>query len=57
MIAHRISTVQTLDLIVVMDEGKIVDLGTHQELLGRCELYNEMVRLQSLESEINGGDM
>ena len=57
MIAHRISTVQTLDLIVVMDEGKIVDLGTHQELLSRCEMYNEMVRLQSLESEINGGDM
>ena len=57
MIAHRISTVQSLDLIVVMDEGKIVDLGTHEELLGRCELYNEMVRLQSLESEINGGGM
>ena len=56
MIAHRISTVQTLDLIVVMDEGKIVDLGTHEELLSRCDLYNEMVRLQSLESEINGGD-
>ncbi len=57
MIAHRISTVQTLDLIVVMDEGKIVDLGTHEELLSRCDLYNEMVRLQSLESEINGGEM
>ena len=56
MIAHRISTVQTLDLIVVMDEGKVVDLGTHQELISRCELYNEMVRLQSLESEINGGE-
>ena len=39
-----------------MDEGKIVDYGTHDELLSRCELYNEMVRLQSLESEINGGD-
>ena len=57
MIAHRISTVQSLDLIVVMDEGKVVDLGTHEELLSRSELYNEMVRLQSLESEINGGEM
>lgn len=55
MIAHRISTVQSLDLIVVMDEGKIVGQGNHEELLENCKEYQEMVRLQSLEEEMNGG--
>ncbi|MDE7095597.1 MAG: ABC transporter ATP-binding protein/permease, partial [Anaeroplasmataceae bacterium] len=56
MIAHRISTVKTLDLIVVMDEGSIVGVGGHEELLASCPSYQEMVHLQSLEAEINGGD-
>lgn len=56
MIAHRISTVKNLDMIAVMDEGKIVGIGTHSELLKSCALYQEMVHLQSLEEEINGGD-
>ena len=56
MIAHRISTVKSLDLIVVMDEGSIVGVGGHEELLATCPLYQEMVHLQSLEAEINGGD-
>ncbi len=57
MIAHRISTVETLDMIVVMDEGKIVGVGKHEELLKGCPLYQEMVHLQSLEKEINGGEI
>ncbi|MDE5714878.1 MAG: ABC transporter ATP-binding protein/permease [Anaeroplasmataceae bacterium] len=56
MIAHRISTVQTLDLIVVMDDGKIVGQGTHEALLESCIEYQEMVRLQSLEEAIHGGE-
>lgn len=56
MIAHRISTVKSLDLIVVMDEGKIVGVGKHDDLIESCPLYQEMVRLQSLEAEINGGE-
>lgn len=56
MIAHRISTVQTLDMIVVMDEGKIVGIGSHDTLIETCPLYQEMVHLQALETEINGGE-
>lgn len=55
MIAHRISTVETLDKIVVMDEGKIIGIGTHNQLLETCDEYKEMVCLQSLEKQIEGG--
>lgn len=51
LIAHRISTVQGLDKIVYMDSGKVVDVGTHDELLGRCADYRNMVALQKLEDE------
>ena len=51
LIAHRISTVQGLDKIVYMDNGKVVDCGTHAELLERCEDYRNMVALQKLEDE------
>ncbi len=56
MIAHRISTVETLDMIVVMDEGKIVAVGKHEELLASCKIYQEMVHLQSLEAMVSGGE-
>ncbi|WDV51839.1 ABC transporter ATP-binding protein [Streptomyces coeruleorubidus] len=48
VVAHRISTVQDADLIVVMDEGRTVDRGTHEELLTRSALYQELVHGQSL---------
>lgn len=47
-VAHRISTVQDADLIVVVDEGRIVDRGTHEELLTRSPLYQELVHGQTL---------
>lgn len=51
LIAHRVSTVQGLDKIVYLDNGKVVDVGTHNELIKRCEDYRNMVALQKLEDE------
>lgn len=45
-IAHRLSTVQNADLILVMEEGQIVEQGTHSELLARKGVYNNLYRLQ-----------
>ena len=56
MIAHRISTVSNLDKIIVMDEGKISGIGTHDELLKSNDIYRELVHLQELEKEVNGGE-
>ncbi len=42
VIAHRISTVRNADMIVVLDQGRIVATGKHKELLARCELYREL---------------
>lgn len=53
MISHRISTVKNLDKIILIDDGKIVDVGSHEELYNRCGLYQEMVNLQTLEEEVN----
>jgi ATP-binding cassette, subfamily B, bacterial MsbA len=46
LIAHRLSTVLNADRIVVMDAGKIVDQGRHDQLLERCELYRRLNRTQ-----------
>lgn len=51
LIAHRVTTVQHLDKIVYLDNGKVVDCGTHDELVSRCEDYRNMVALQKLEDE------
>jgi ABC-type multidrug transport system fused ATPase/permease subunit len=45
-IAHRLSTVRTADRIVVMEDGAILDVGSHTELLARCDLYRRLVQTQ-----------
>ena len=52
MIAHRISTVKNADQIILIDEGKIVGLGSHDDLLQTSELYQTMVNQQTLEKEV-----
>lgn len=53
MIASRISTVMYLDKIILVDNGRVVGVGNHNELLETSELYRHMVHLQSLESEVS----
>jgi subfamily B ATP-binding cassette protein MsbA len=48
VIAHRLSTIQKADLIVVLNHGKIVETGTHTELLAKKAVYKNLVELQTL---------
>lgn len=50
-VAHRLSTIQKADVIYVFDGGKVVESGTHNELLARKGRYFELVSLQSLEKQ------
>ncbi|MHC5310204.1 ABC transporter ATP-binding protein [Myroides sp. LJL116] len=49
VIAHRLSTIQNADLIVVMQKGKIIEQGSHEQLLLKNGAYSKLVTLQSLE--------
>jgi ATP-binding cassette subfamily B protein len=52
VISHRVSSVRRADQIVVVDEGRIVERGTHNELLGRDGLYADLYRRQQLTEEL-----
>lgn len=56
LIAHRITTVEAMDKVVFIDEGKLVAVGTHRELYDTCPAYRTMVELQKLDNESTGGD-
>lgn len=51
LIAHRISTIEKMDKILFIDEGKLAAVGSHDELYRSCPAYQKMVDLQRLEEE------
>ena len=50
VIAHRLSTIQKADVIVVMERGKIIEQGSHDELYAKNGHYRKLVDLQNFES-------
>lgn len=52
VIAHRLSTVRNADLILVLDQGRIVEQGTHNQLLRRCGFYAQLIKIQVENGEI-----
>lgn len=49
VIAHRLSTIQNADMIVVLDEGRVVEQGTHPELMSRNGLYRKLIEMQQFQ--------
>lgn len=57
IVAQRISTILHADQIIVLDEGKMVGIGTHEQLLASCSTYREIAESQLSESELKGGSV
>lgn len=55
IVAQRIGTIMDADRIVVLDDGKVVGQGTHNELLENCDVYRQIAQSQLSEDELNGG--
>ena len=56
-VAHRLSTVRNADLIVVMDKGKIVEQGTHNQLLARGGLYAQLLAASQATTTRHGAPL
>ena len=53
IVAQRISTILDADQIIVLDEGRIAGIGTHEELMRECEIYRQIARSQHREEVLS----
>ena len=56
LIAHRVSTVEKMDKIIFVDDGRILAVGSHEALLDSCDEYRKTVELQKLDEEKGGNE-
>ena len=54
IVAHRLSTIQRADRIMVMHKGRLRETGTHQQLLGQRGIYWKLYQLQYSDQEVRG---
>ena len=52
IVAQRIGTIRNADKIIVLDEGKVAGMGTHEELMQTCPVYQEIARSQLSPDEL-----
>ena len=57
VIAHRLTTIHRADAIVVLDHGRVVDVGTHAELMSRGGMYRELYELQFADDVVTEGEI
>jgi ABC-type multidrug transport system fused ATPase/permease subunit len=50
IITHRLQTLALADRVIVMNAGQIIDLGTHEQLIARCDVYRRLHQMQFKET-------